>query len=61
MCDILLFETGIGNRGARKHIILFVQYLMEFGNDGSENVSDIFFPLYFPLFFLLGSVSYDAF
>lgn len=56
VCDILLFETGIGNRAARKHITLFVQYLMAFGDDGSENLSDIFFPLYFPPFFPLGSV-----
>lgn len=51
---ILLFETGAGNRGARKHIILFVQYLTAFGDDGSKNLSNIFSPLYFPPFSPLG-------
>lgn len=38
VCDISLSETSVGNRGARKHITFFVQYLMASrGRRGARN------------------------
>lgn len=59
--DIFLYETGVANSGARTHTVLFVQYLMAFGDDSSENLSSIFFLFISPLFSPWVCFSYDAF